>query len=144
MDVDLALLADAATIDASGKLNILGIFDTISVPQLPAQHPHVSLVLRFSASVSEAGAHQVDIRLIDPERKEVVHMGGEVQVAPGPARTGGRIRVPQVVNIDRLLFEAAGRYTFEISVDGEHQAGVPLTVHYAPSSVGGGMPPVQA
>ncbi len=144
MDVDLALLADAATIDASGKLNILGIFDTISVAQLPAQHPHVSLVLRFSASMGEAGAHQVDIRLTDPDGKEVVRMGGEVQVAPGPARTGGQIRVPQVVNIDRLLLSVAGRYTFDISVDGAHQVGVPLTVHAGSPSMSGGMPPAQA
>ena len=38
MEIDLALLADAATIDASGKLNILGIFDRIGVTQFPAQH----------------------------------------------------------------------------------------------------------
>ena len=30
MEIDLALLADAATIDGSGKLNILGVFDRIS------------------------------------------------------------------------------------------------------------------
>ena len=30
MEIDLALLADAATIDAAGKLNILGVFDRIN------------------------------------------------------------------------------------------------------------------
>ena len=33
MDVDLALLADAATIDGAGKLNILGIFDRLHTPE---------------------------------------------------------------------------------------------------------------
>ena len=55
MEIDLAFLADAATVDVSGKLNILGIFDRLSVPELPGHHPHLSLVLRLSASLGEAG-----------------------------------------------------------------------------------------
>ena len=35
MEVDLALLADAATIDGSGKLNILGIFDRLTTSAFP-------------------------------------------------------------------------------------------------------------
>ena len=55
MEVDLALIADAATIDSSGKLSILGIFDRIGTSSFPAQHPHMVLVLRFIAAVNEAG-----------------------------------------------------------------------------------------
>ena len=50
MDVDLALLADAATIDGAGKLNILGIFDRVHTPNFPARHPKMALVLRFLSS----------------------------------------------------------------------------------------------
>jgi hypothetical protein len=57
MEVDLALLADAATIDASGKLNILGIFDRLTTSSFPTRHPRLSLVLRFSAGVQEVGKH---------------------------------------------------------------------------------------
>ena len=49
MRVDLALLADAATVDSAGKLNILGIFDSITSTRFPAKHGLISLVLRFSA-----------------------------------------------------------------------------------------------
>jgi hypothetical protein len=45
MEVDLALLADAATIDGSGKLNILGIFDRLTTSAFPTRHPRLSEAL---------------------------------------------------------------------------------------------------
>jgi hypothetical protein len=131
MDIDLALLADAATVDASGKLNILGIFDRISTGGFPAQHPHVALVLRFTASAKEAGKHSVAIRLTDPEGKEVLRLDGEITVPTGSAGAGGRVAVPQIVNMDRIVFPRPGRYAFDISLDGEHQVSVPLYLHDA-------------
>ncbi len=136
MDIDLAVLADAATVDSAGKLNILGIFDRISTSRFPAQHPHVALVLRFAASMNEAGAHAIQIRLSDPEGKEVVRLNGDLKVGPGPAVAGGRVRIPQVINMERLVFARAGRYAFDVSVDGEHQVSVPLFLH--DTATGGG------
>ena len=131
MEIDLALLADAATVDAAGKLNILGIFDRISTSRFPAQHPHISLVLRFGASMNEAGDHTVEIVLKDPDGAEVVRLNGDIKVGPGPASAGGRVRVPQVVNMERLVFNKPGRYAFDVAVDGEHQVSIPLFVHDA-------------
>jgi hypothetical protein len=131
MEIDLALLADAATVDASGKLNILGIFDRISTSGFPAQHPHISLVLRFGASMNEAGEHSVEIVLKDPAGAEVVRLNGEIKVGMGPTASGGRVRVPQVVNMERLVFQKPGGYSFDVSVDGEHQVSVPLFLHDA-------------
>jgi hypothetical protein len=82
MEIDLALLADAATIDASGKMSILGIFDRIGVTQFPAQHGRVTLVLRFTAGTSEIGSHEVHIRMSDPAGVEVPSMDWS---SPGPA-----------------------------------------------------------
>jgi hypothetical protein len=141
MEVDLALLADAATVDGSGKLNILGIFDRISATGFPAPHPHLSLVLRFMASMQEAGAHEVEIVLRDPDGGEMLKMDGEIQVPPGSLATGGQVRVPQVVNIERMVFPKAGRYAFDIAVDGEHQTSIPLFLHDQGASR---RPPAQA
>ncbi len=131
MEIDLALLADAATVDAAGKLNILGIFDRISASGFPAQHPHISLVLRFGASLNEAGDHTVEIVLKAPDGAEVVRLNGDIKVGMGPTATGGRVRVPQVVNMERLVFQTPGGYSFDVAVDGEHQVSVPLFLHDA-------------
>jgi hypothetical protein len=140
MEIDMALLADAATVDASGKLNILGIFDRITVAELPAHHPHLSLVLRVSASLGEAGLHKMEIVLQDPTGSRVMGMNGEFHVGPGPALAGGQVRIPQVLNIERLVFPKAGRYAFNVSLDGEHQVSIPLFVQ----EIRGGRPAAQA
>ena len=128
MEVDLALLADAATIDGSGKLNILGIFDRLTTSAFPTRHPRLSLVLRFSAGVQEVGKHEVAITLKGPEGKQLVRIDGEMNLAPGPSGTGGAVLVPHILNMDGLIFPASGRYAFDVRVDGEHHVSIPLTV----------------
>ena len=127
MEIDLALLADAGTIDASGKLNILGIFDRIGVTQFPAQHGRVTLVLRFTAGTSEIGSHEVHIRMSDPGGVEVLSLNGEIQLAGGPGARDG-IRVPHILNLDGLVFTGPGMYNFDVKVDGEHHVSLPLSV----------------
>ena len=127
MEIDLALLADAATIDASGKLNILGIFDRIGVTQFPAQHGRVTLVLRFTAGTSEIGSHEVHIRMSDPSGAEVLSLNGEIQLAGGPSAHDG-IRAPHILNLDGLVFTGPGMYNFDVKVDGEHHVSLPLSV----------------
>ncbi|MEQ9399745.1 MAG: hypothetical protein RJQ04_11335 [Longimicrobiales bacterium] len=128
MDIDLALLADAATVDGAGKLNILGIFDRLGAGSFPARHPRMALVLRFSAGIDETGAHEVEIVLRDPDGGEVVRMSGDLTLGPGPGTGGNVIRVPHVLNLDGLVFPKAGSYGFDVKVDGAHHVTVPLTV----------------
>lgn len=128
MDIDLALLADAATVDGAGKLNILGIFDRLGASTFPAQHPRMALVLRFSAGLDETGAHEVEIVLRDPDGGEVVRMNGDLTLGPGPGGHANIIRVPHVLNLDGLVFPKAGAYGFDVKVDGTHQVTVPLMV----------------
>lgn len=136
MDIDLALLADAATIDSGGKLNILGVFDRIHAAEFPARHGRVSLVVRFAAGLDEAGEHDVEIVLRDPGGEEVVRLDGSIHFGPGPRHTGGEIRVPHVLNLDGLVFKEPGRYFFDLRVDGEHHRSVPLTVSAAAGAGG--------
>lgn len=128
MEVDLALLADAATVDASGKLNILGIFDRLGTSSFPTRHPRMSLVLRFSAGVHEVGKHEVEIVLKGPAGKELVRIDGEMNLTAGPRGVAGGVLVPHVLNLDGLVFPHAGRYAFDVRVDGEHHVSIPLTL----------------
>ena len=128
MEIDVALLADAATIDSSGKLNILGIFDRITAQSFPAQHSRISLVLRFAAGLQEAGTHQVEIRLRDPSGGEVVRLNGQMQLGPGSRGAGGVVKVPHVLNLDGMVFPEPGLYNFDVRIDGEHHASIPLTM----------------
>ena len=128
MNIDLALLADAATLDASGKLNLLGVFDRIQTVSFPARHDRIALVLRFQGTMSEAGVHQLDIQLITPEQEQLLSISGELTFAPGPAEFGGGIRVPHLINLNGVVFPGPGRYVFDVSLDGEHVRSIPLVV----------------
>lgn len=126
MEIDLALLADAATIDASGKLNILGIFDRITAKSFPAQHSRITLVLRFAAGLQEAGSHEMEIRLKDPAGGEVVRLNGSMQLGPGTSDSGAGVKVPHILNLDGMVFPEPGMYIFDVLVDGEHHVSIPL------------------
>lgn len=139
MDIDLALLADAATVDPAGKLNILGIFDRISAGSFPVRHGHMALVLRFVAAPAEAGTHDVSIVVKGPEGEEVATLNGKIQTGPGSPVSKEKTRVPQVVNLGGMVFPGPGRYAFEVSVEGDHVVSVPLTLHEARGQ--GGPPP---
>jgi hypothetical protein len=128
MEVDLALLADAATIDGSGKLNILGIFDRLGTNAFPTRHPRLSLVLRFSAGVNEVGKHELGIMFKGPDGKELVRLDGEMQLTAGPLEVAGGVLVPHILNMDGLVLPVAGRYSFDVKVDGEHHVSIPLMV----------------
>lgn len=128
MEVDLALLCDAATIDASGKLNILGIFDRIAVRSLPARHPRLSLVLRFTGGVDEAGTHDLAITLRDPDGEEMVNANGQMRLGAGPGSVSAGVKVPQVLNFDGLVFKRDGNFVFDVEVDGVHEVSIPLRV----------------
>jgi hypothetical protein len=131
MEIDFGVLADAATVDSSGKLNVLGIFDRIQAAQFPARHGRVSLVLRFSAGLGEAGAHQVEIRLRGPNNKEIVRLDGRMDLGPGARAATEGMKVPHVLNLDGITFPEAGTYSFDISSDGEHLLSIPLHLETA-------------
>ncbi len=135
MDIDLALLADAATLDAAGKLNLLGVFDRIQTASFPARHDRIAMVLRFQGVLAEAGVHELSIRLVGPEQEEMLSFTGELRFAPGPAEYGGSIRVPHLINLNGIVFPGPGRYVFDVTLDGEHVRSIPMMVS---GPVGGG------
>ena len=110
MHLDFAVVADYALVDQAGKISVLGMFQHIWVQQFPATHPRLHLVLRLRGKRTEIGDHQVQIRLLDEQDAEI--LGGNGQVT--------------------FPFPHPGPYRFEITVDGERQATVPLTVSLLP------------
>lgn len=128
MEVDLALLCDAATVDGSGKLNILGVFDRLNVTSFPARHGRMALVLRFRGTVADAGEHALVIALKDPEGEELFRADGKIQIGAGRGSAQEGVAVPQILNFDGVVFQEEGRYSFDVKVDDDHHVAVPLRV----------------
>jgi len=135
LHLDFAVAADYALVDQAGKLSVLGIFQHIWVQQFPAMHPRLHLVLRLKGKRTEVGEHGVQIRLLDQQNAEILGGNGNVNFAEPPAGVT-EIEAGAILVFD-VPFPHAGAYRFEITLDGEQKAAVPVTVSQLPSSTGG-------
>jgi hypothetical protein len=136
MKLDIALVADTATVDASGKLNILGAFHRLRGPEFPLQHGRISLVLRFAPEPADTGDIEVQIRLMGPNDDLVLSLDGQVR-AGNPPQDEADVRVPQVLNLDGVVFPEPGLYRFIILAGGREAGSVPLRVERAQMGAGG-------
>jgi len=125
MQVKLALLADYANVTAEGKLNILGIFDRITVQDLPVVHPQMHLILRLEAHAAERNrTHNVEIRLHDPDGDTVFEVKGEMVPHAGP----GSSATNQILTLNNLQLSKVGGYTFVVFVNNDLKSEIPLAV----------------
>lgn len=126
MNIQMAVLCDAAT-DYSGKLNILGTFDTIFSGQFPAVHPQCSIALRVIFNKMEEGKHQLKINFVDEDGKSIMPpIDAPLDViVPGDSTFISR---NLVINIQGLKFEQAGLFSIDLALDGRHEASIPLAV----------------
>ena len=132
MDVDLAVIADAANVSQEGKLNILGVFDTIWASTFPFRHSVMVFVLRFSADFTEQGAHALEVRLMDADGEQLFKAEEPLQVMGGVP--GRPIRPHVVMGLNGVTFQRPGDYSFEVMMAGRHMRSVPLHVVQAPTS----------
>lgn len=130
MDVDLAVIADAANVSQEGKLNILGVFDTIWAREFPCRHAVMVFVLRVRADFTDKGAHQLEIRLMDADGAQLFKAEGPLNVPGGPP--GRPIKPHVIMGLGGISFPRAGDYSFEVMIDGRHLKSVPLWVMEAP------------
>ncbi len=129
MQIKLAVLADYANVTAEGKLNILGIFDRITVTEIPAVHPQMHLILRLEAHPAERGRpHQVEIRLHDPDGATIFEVKGEMK-PQGPI--GRAAATNQILTLNNLHLTREGGYNFVVFVNNDLKAEIPLDVEVA-------------
>ncbi len=124
MEIEIFTLADFAQ-DNQSKLTIVGTFDSIQSKQFPLQHPACAIACRLRFAAKESGAHDFKFRLIDADGKETIQpIQGNINIATPPNGLFTSINI--VVNFNQLQFEKAGRYAFELYIDGDWKSGLPL------------------
>jgi hypothetical protein len=127
MRVTLALLADGANVSREGKLNILGVFDTLFARTFPTTHAQMQLVLRFEAETrEEVTTPRLEVQFVSEDDRVLFRLPGTMTVGQG-AR-GGTVRLEHVLTLANLQLDAPGRYRFDVVVDGETLATVPMLV----------------
>jgi hypothetical protein len=126
MNIQVAVLCDAAA-DYNGKLNLLGTFDTVFTPKLPAVHPQCSIALRIVFERIEEGAHKLRLNFVNEDGKLIMpSMDAPVDIGfPGDATFVSR---NFIINIQQLKLEQAGLYSIDVALDGRQLTSVPLSV----------------
>ncbi len=133
MNVTLAVLADYANVTQEGKLNIMGIFDSIHAQKFPALHPEMKLVTQFEAGIAEVRkVHQLEIVLMGADGARLFSVSGQLQV--GEIQSGTLYKTNNILNIRGLKFEQPGEFEFKILVNGEERKSVPLKVLRLPNA----------
>ena len=131
MNVQVAVLCDAAT-DDNAKLNLLGAFDTICAPQMPALHPQCSVALRLTFFNGEEGKHTLRFNFVDADGRSIMPNFPPIPIEvalPEDVHFGTR---NFIVNFQQLKFDNPGLYSIDISIDGHSQASIPLLVKHKP------------
>ena len=131
MNIQVAVLCDAAT-DDNGKLNILGSFDTIYAPQLPAVHPQCAVALRFTFMSGDEGDRKLKLNFVDADGHSIMPPV-EIPVAVALPDDAHFLTRNFIVNIQQLKFAEIGVYSVDVRLDDKSQAAIPLWVKNLPA-----------
>jgi hypothetical protein len=124
MEVTNAFFCDAATVDAAGKINALGIFSVINATIFPATHPQMSLVIIIEPHRSEIGKHQIIVNFVNEDGKNFLPpMQNEFEIITMNQH------VSFTFNIYNVTFPQAGVYSADIVIDKHHLRTVSITVN---------------
>ena len=127
MEIEIFTLCDFAQ-DNSGKLTVVGTFDGINSKQFPFTQANFSVACRLRFAEKETGSHDMRLRFIDIDGKEILQpIQGQMNI-PKPIN-GQYSTINLVFNLSQIKFDKAGRYSFELYIDDEWTSGLPLFIN---------------
>ena len=130
MKVEIFTLCDAATVDAGGKLNVLGSFDRLHANETPVTHPLCALAIKMCFERLEEGQKRIRISFIDSDGKAVMPtLDAATQVAFPPDEHS--VTACLVLQLQQMKLPNFGEYSIDLGVDGRQEASIPLFVRPA-------------
>jgi hypothetical protein len=127
MKVEIFTLCDAATVDAAGKLNILGSFDRLNAREAPVIHPQCTLAIKLRFERVEEGQKQLRIAFVDQDGAAFM----QNLDATAEVRFHGddpSVTISLALNIQQLRLPRFDEYSIDLAVDGRQEASIPLFV----------------
>lgn len=131
MNIQVAVLCDAATQDSSEKLNILGAFDAIFAPQFPVLHPQCAVALRVTFVSGDEGNRKMKLNFVNADGRSIMPPI-EIPVAVTFPDDAHFLTRNFIVNIQGLKFPETGVYSVDVRLDDKSKASIPLWVKNLP------------
>src|SRR4051812_43613701 len=126
MKVELFALCDAAT-DSGGKLNILGVCDTIGAARTPAVHKRCAIVLKIRFQRIERGEHRLKLNIVDQDGTAVIPpLDAPVTINFPDAMPSATAQM--ILDLQNLKFEKFGEFSIDLAVDGREESSIPLFI----------------
>jgi hypothetical protein len=122
MRLSTFLVADHAEA-VGGKLYVTGgCWNSLTVPQLPAQHPHLSVAAALHLPWQATNQpHTLDLDFIDGDGQSRLPepLQGKLEAGRPPGmRAGDEALIVITFNFDGLTFESPGVHEFMLNMDG--------------------------
>jgi hypothetical protein len=123
LDVQAFLLCDSCVRDVqTGKTSVQGIFDIIYALGFPCMHPQLTAYFRFQFDTTPTIPLDVSLAIMGPSRIRNTSPSTRLNIPAGAERAEGFIVV------QGLQFAEAGKYSFELLVNGHAVSDFILTV----------------
>lgn len=136
-DLQMSVICDDVRQERSGKFILIGLFDVIGLPVLPAVFPRICIVNRWCCG---QGVFKERTRIVGPDSGPVVSEGQEVAVQLSAAEAS----VTNVEFFMNVKFEREGVYWVEVILDGDMKLRYPLRVNRVAQPHHGGDRPLPA
>ncbi len=126
--VKYAHLCDYALLSNDGKPSALGMFGVINVPSFPAAHARSYLVFEIEFQMGELkDPHVVRIDFVDEDGSELFRLEKSQTYRVEP-KIVWPVIAPEIVALPPLPLKQAGRYAFNIFVDGVLRQSISISV----------------
>lgn len=127
MKLELLTLCDFAKGEPNGKLYVIGIFDHIYAPEVPAPAPLCAIAARLRFDAIERSNKNVTISFVDSDGARVMpdmNVQLNIEVPPGESSATANV----VVMLEQLNLPRYCEYAIDLAVDGRTEGSIPLYV----------------
>jgi hypothetical protein len=127
MKTELFSVCDFASTENGGKLNVVGVFDTLFAKQLPIIHPFCSIAARIRFRADEIGQKEFLITITDAEGN-ALFPDAKIDVTVKAPEYGDSSTAQIIATLGGLKFEKHAKYLVKLLNDGQCLAEAPLFV----------------
>jgi hypothetical protein len=134
MEIDIAVLADAANVTMEGKINIAGAFRSVFSPTTPASIPFFHIVFSLTLNNRELGVtHNFTINFKNLNGDLLTEIGNGEFTLPRI----GEYNYPMlnlIIGISTLQIAEYGHYFFELVIGGKVIKEIPFELTSPPNN----------
>lgn len=132
MEVEIFTLSDSSY-DYSGKLVIVGAFDTIFSNIFPCVHPTLSVTLRLRLALAEIGSYQIKLAITDAKNQMIIppidaplniNLPVNHNLTNNPISDEPAINF--IANYNGIRFDIPGKYKVSLYINGNLKSSIPL------------------